>query len=95
MQRWSLLGLFAFSQAPTVYSLPGTSHAIVLEQPLDAFRQQSLQQTVISNAVSGFDKVAAHSTSDDASSHLMLPFQILHIAAQLLLGRHWSQSFHH
>jgi hypothetical protein len=40
-----------FLAPSAVYSLPGSSHALVLESSMDSFRQGSLQQTVISNSV--------------------------------------------
>ena len=56
-----LSGLYLFLPSNTVYALPGSKHVLVQESSLDLFRQQALQETVISNTVSSVTTVATPS----------------------------------
>jgi hypothetical protein len=59
-----LFCLTFFSQTPSVYALPGTSHALISEPSLDVSRQASLSQTVIQNSVSHPDAQPPPSAPD-------------------------------
>jgi hypothetical protein len=68
---WMLpLGLLLFCQTPSVYAIPGTSHAFVSEPSLDASRQESLRETVIQNSVSHSHQELLHPTPDHGSLSL-------------------------
>jgi hypothetical protein len=60
-------GLFFFCKTPSVYAIPGTSHALLSEPSLDASRQDSLRETVIHNTVSQSDEELLHTAPDSGS----------------------------
>jgi hypothetical protein len=65
---FKLLFSFLFIAPTTVYSLPGTQHALVPEASLNSLRQTALRQTVVSNATFEADGIAMSTDSVAANA---------------------------